>query len=97
MLTDDALLFDKGGCALPLLCTAVFLHLSNLCLVHLLGCIARHGLSSQASTRSSLCMVVLSVHLPCLQPLTSENKLKAYPPTDKQNIQPPNSVTLSVI
>lgn len=41
MLTDDILLLEKGGCALPLLCIAVFLHLSHLCSVPLPGCGAR--------------------------------------------------------
>lgn len=86
MLTDDTLLLEKGGCALPLLCVAVFLHLSDLCSVPLPGCVACVPSSgSQASMDPSIhpfpCMALLAVHLPCLQSLILENKLKASPPT----------------
>lgn len=70
------LLLGSSVCALPILCLSASLHLSNLCLVHLLGstaCVT--ALASQASMCSSLCMVVPSV--PCLQSLTFEHKLKA--------------------
>lgn len=56
------LLLDNGGCALPILFSAVFLHLSDLCLVCLLGCRACADVfGSQASTRPSPRMGVLSV------------------------------------
>lgn len=88
MLTDDILLLEKGGCALALLCIAVFLHLSHLCSVPLPGCstCALPGKPGQhGSIHPSLCMALLPVHLLCLQTLILENKLKASPPTQPKH------------